>query len=222
MTFRDETDASAARRDALRASDTPEDRAELEGLEARIDAERARALTVLQNVRIATPCSASWAGMAGDDRARRCALCDENVYDLSALTAVEAVRLIATHEGKLCARLHRRRDGTLITSDCAVGRKQRRKQALVAGAVALAVGAAGTLAAQRPEPVPLDAIAAAGPSPARAWFPQPPFELDEDAFRHGPPELVPPPQGYIISTAMEAVCGAWDIVEGPPPSESPR
>lgn len=198
MTFRDEMSAAAARRDALRASPAPEDREELATLEARIDAERTRALTVLQNVKIATPCPASWAGMVGDDRARHCALCDKHVYDLSALTAVEAVRLIATHEGSLCARLYRRRDGTLITGDCAVGRKRRRKRAFVAGAAALAVGAAATFAV-RPEPAPLT-TATIEPSAARTWFPQPPFELDEDAFLHGPPDPLPPPlMGAIIS-----------------------
>ncbi len=83
--------------------------------------ERAR----LDSIRIASPCPAKWEEMAGDDRVRFCGLCKKNVYDLSALTRGEAERLLGEKEGKLCARLFRRADGTVLTRDCPVGFRAR-------------------------------------------------------------------------------------------------
>jgi hypothetical protein len=73
----------------------------------------------LQQVQIASPCDASWEEMAGDDRTRFCAQCSLNVYNLSEMSQAEA--LIIEKEGRLCARIYRRRDGTIVTRDCPVG-----------------------------------------------------------------------------------------------------
>jgi hypothetical protein len=78
-------------------------------------------LTDLNALRIASPCPASWAAMRGDHRVRFCDACSKHVYDLSGLTAVEARSLIAEAEGRVCVRLYRRRDGTVLTADCPVG-----------------------------------------------------------------------------------------------------
>ena len=75
----------------------------------------------LRNVRIASPCGEDWEAMYGDDRVRFCGKCQLNVYNLSAMTRVEAERLIAGREGRLCARFFRRADGTVLTTDCPVG-----------------------------------------------------------------------------------------------------
>ena len=76
----------------------------------------------LEDFEIATPCSASWDGMLGDDRTRLCELCERNVYDVSEMTRAEALELIARTEGvRLCVRLHRRADGTVLTTDCPRG-----------------------------------------------------------------------------------------------------
>jgi hypothetical protein len=83
------------------------------------------ALTLLDDVRIASPCPANWEDMAGDDRSRHCSACDRTVYDLSAMTASEAVALIREKEGRLCARLFRRSDGRVLTADCPVGLRAR-------------------------------------------------------------------------------------------------
>src|SRR5512144_2722432 len=85
---------------------------------------------------IASPCPASWESMKGDDRVRFCELCNLNVYNFAQLTQTEAAALIANSEGRICARLYRRADGTVITRDCPVGlRALRRRAARVAGAV---------------------------------------------------------------------------------------
>ena len=72
----------------------------------------------LDELRIATPCGASWDAMEGDERTRHCKQCDRSVHDLSHLTLREARLLLARREGRLCVRLYRREDGTLLTRDC--------------------------------------------------------------------------------------------------------
>jgi hypothetical protein len=75
-------------------------------------------LTILEDIRIATPCRASWDEMPGDDRVRSCPACARAVYNIAAMTSSEAAALIANREGRLCARLFRRADGTIVTADC--------------------------------------------------------------------------------------------------------
>ncbi len=75
----------------------------------------------LNNIRIASPCSASWNEMYGDDRKRFCGDCKLNVYNLSGMTRDEAEVLIMNAEGRLCVRFYKRADGSVITQDCPVG-----------------------------------------------------------------------------------------------------
>src|SRR5215475_10221592 len=65
-----------------------------------------------QQIRIASPCSANWERMAGDDRVRYCPECQLNVYNMSALTISQIEELVANHEGRLCGRFYRRLAGT--------------------------------------------------------------------------------------------------------------
>lgn len=83
-------------------------------------------LDLLNQVRIASPCPASWTRMRGDDQVRFCEQCQRNVYNLSAMTRPEAERLILEKEGRLCARYYQRADGTLLTQDCPVGLRRAR------------------------------------------------------------------------------------------------
>ncbi|HVT13577.1 MAG TPA: hypothetical protein VHE55_15030 [Fimbriimonadaceae bacterium] len=75
----------------------------------------------IDNLQIAKPCPASWDEMSGDERVRHCALCRKNVYNLSAMSRDEIRRLIEEREGKFCARMFRRDDGKVMTSDCPKG-----------------------------------------------------------------------------------------------------
>lgn len=76
----------------------------------------------LNRATVAKPCSANWNEMTGDERARHCADCGMNVYNISAMTPNEARGLITSHEGtRLCVRLFKRADGTVITRDCPKG-----------------------------------------------------------------------------------------------------
>ena len=106
---------------------------------------------VLDDVRIASPCSAAWDQMRGDDRVRFCAECGKHVYNLSALSRTEAEALIREKEGRLCARIYRRRDGTVLTDNCPVGLRQMRRAflmqvSLIGGVFALIPGGAALAA----------------------------------------------------------------------------
>src|ERR1051325_9848379 len=83
---------------------------------------------VVDSIRIASPCSARWEDMEGDDRARFCGQCRKHVFNFSAMTRQEAESLIRAKEGKLCGRFYRRRDGRVLTADCSVGGARRRSR----------------------------------------------------------------------------------------------
>jgi hypothetical protein len=90
---------------------------------------------LLERVRIATPCPASWNNMEGDERVRFCSQCELHVYNLSEMAKQEAESLIAKTEGRLCGRIYRRADGTILTKDCPVGvRALRRRVSRASGA----------------------------------------------------------------------------------------
>jgi len=72
----------------------------------------------LPTIRIARPCNSSWDLMQGDDRVRHCSNCDRDVYSSAGLSREELWALVHEREGRLCMRLYRRPDGTLVTGDC--------------------------------------------------------------------------------------------------------
>jgi|ERR1051325_9540322 hypothetical protein len=101
----------------------------------------------LEGVRVASPCEVAWDRMAGDERVRHCTQCDLNVYNFAELTRDEIRDLLARTEGRVCARLYRRADGTLLTRDCPSGlrRLQRRMSRAAAAMVAAMVSASAFL-----------------------------------------------------------------------------
>jgi len=99
-----------------------------------------KSTSLLDKTYVATPCTADWERMEGDAEKRFCGQCSLYVYNVSALSRGEAEALIARAEGRLCMRLYRRADGTVITRDCPVGlRAVRRRVARAAGAAFAAV-----------------------------------------------------------------------------------
>lgn len=80
-----------------------------------------RQLTVLDHIRIASPCTVPWSSMQGDDRTRHCGQCNLIVFNLSNMTRPEAEALIIKHQGRLCIGYFQRADGTILTSDCPGG-----------------------------------------------------------------------------------------------------
>ena len=100
----------------------------------------ARFSSPLDHVRVAAPCPADWDKMIGTDRARFCGQCNLNVYNLSSMSRAEAEAFISNSEGRVCVRFYRRRDGSILTSNCPVGlRAMRRRLSRVAAAVGTAV-----------------------------------------------------------------------------------
>src|SRR5688572_20614291 len=103
--------------------------------------QRHRPTTIsLELIEIASPCTASWDAMHGDDRVRFCEQCKLHVYDISAMSRPEATELISSHQGRLCVQMYRRPDGTVITDDCSAIRKAARRAArfaIAAGSVVL-------------------------------------------------------------------------------------
>jgi hypothetical protein len=90
----------------------------------------------LADVQLASPCTASWADMAGTERVRFCRECQRNVYNLSAMSRAEAEELVHQRETqRLCIRFYRRADGTLLTADCPVGVRKLRRAARQSWAV---------------------------------------------------------------------------------------
>ena len=148
MTYRNDVEALAARHDAL-AADVATKIRELDAARQLLDDAQHRArLPVLPNIRVASPCSADWNQMTGDERVRACASCNKNVYNLSDMTRDEAEALIVEKEGRLCVRYFQRKDGTILLKDCTIGVAQKRKRRLFAAGAA-AVLAAGAFAALR-------------------------------------------------------------------------
>ena len=75
----------------------------------------------LTNLKIASPCSANWNAMQGNERKRFCSECKLSVYNLSGMTRYDAENLLRLSEGRLCVRYYQRADGTILTADCPVG-----------------------------------------------------------------------------------------------------
>jgi hypothetical protein len=94
-------------------------------------------LPTLELIQIATPCEASWEDMRGDDRVRFCGQCKLHVYNISDMPRDEAEKLVREREGRLCVRMFRRHDGTVLTRDCPVGLRAVR-QRLIRSVAALA------------------------------------------------------------------------------------
>lgn len=144
MSYRDDVAALAARKVALdqQLRDLTRERDETARL-----LEQVR-LPVLPNMRVAAPCNASWDAMTGDDRARHCGECKQQVFNLSALTTEQAESLIREKHGDLCVRYFKRKDGTVLTADCKVGAKKReRRRTVAASAIAISLfGAGGSVA----------------------------------------------------------------------------
>jgi hypothetical protein len=108
----------------------------------------------IDSIQVASPCPASWRKMKGDSTVRHCEECNLNVYDFSNLNRAEIKQLIVKNEGtRLCVRLHKREDGTLITRDCPVGVRslQRRKLAWVSAGCFAFVALVGFVSRIDPE-----------------------------------------------------------------------
>jgi len=98
----------------------------------------AKSPSPLDSLEIASPCSASWEQMKGDEKVRFCTGCRKKVYALSSMTRKEAESILLHPGGSPCVRFFQRADGTVLTSDCPVGQRRVKWAARQTKAVGLA------------------------------------------------------------------------------------
>lgn len=79
--------------------------------------------SILDDISIASPCPVKWDQMQGDEKIRFCSLCELNIYNISLMTRKEAEVLLEAEADNICLRMYRRKDGTLITKDCPIGKR---------------------------------------------------------------------------------------------------
>ena len=175
-------------------------------------------MPLLETITVASPCTADWDAMQGDERVRFCGLCELNVYNLSALPRDEAEAFVREAEGKVCVRMYKRRDGTLLTQDCPVGlrAKLRRKLSWLAGLAASALASVGGVflgsrsaePGVHPRPLPVAAQGGAGPvSPPPQVVQTPPAQEIPPPVRAKMGELVraPSPAAQALQTPPELI-----------------
>ena len=106
----------------------------------------------LSDLVITTPCSMDWNRMDGDARTRYCSQCEKYVFNIAAMTRSEAMQLIGIGDRKVCARIFRRPDGTIVTSECAppVPVAKRRRLQFSIGALVTLVTSSAALFAMTP------------------------------------------------------------------------
>jgi hypothetical protein len=86
-----------------------------------------------ERLTIATPCDMRWEEMTGDARVRYCGACQLSVYNVSEMSTSEVEALLQPG-GRVCARLYRRPDGTVVTGDCRrIWRDQRTEAVTLLG-----------------------------------------------------------------------------------------
>ena len=116
----------------------------------------------LNAIDVASPCGESWNAMSGDERARHCESCKQDVYDLGGLSRAEGIELVRRAQGgeDICVRFLRRADGTVLTADCPSQLQRARKvrkslRGVAASAAALLGGALAQGCDQPPPPAPI-------------------------------------------------------------------
>lgn len=112
-------------------------------------------IDALDRIHVASPCSADWDEMAGDEQVRFCLHCSKHVHDLSKITRNEVRKLVIASGGSLCVRYEKRPDGRLRTAERAEPLTQirsRRLSRIAAGAFTASLSLAQSVAAQTPRP----------------------------------------------------------------------
>jgi hypothetical protein len=220
MTYRGETDPLKIKESTLATELSQLRRREREVTraldEARATLRKESTLPLLEDVRIASPCSASWEEMVGDARVRLCGKCAKNVYNLSEMTRDEAEALLGTNDGNLCVRLYQRKDGTVLTTDCPTGVKAKRVRRVVAlAAAALGAGSAALMAAH-PTPTMGECPRAFHPEEPGAMGVAGPFPLPEQSASEPLADLTPM-AGRLLPPPAKGLQGAAPrILQGAP------
>ena len=92
----------------------------------------------LDVLNVPNPCAVPWKSMAGSNQVRFCTQCQMSVYNLSAMTSVEANAVLNSIESP-CVRFFRRLDGTVVTTERCGGKVARSWRRFTAATVAMFV-----------------------------------------------------------------------------------
>lgn len=103
-----------------------------------------RASRILDNLKQVQHCPAKWSEMEGDERVRFCSICQKNVYSVANMTREEAEQAVMQAGGRLCMRMYRRPDGTILTRDCGKAERVWVKWTAVLAPLLIALGIAAT------------------------------------------------------------------------------
>jgi len=139
------------------------------------------------------PCSEPWTSMQGDERVRHCGACERDVYDLSAMTELEAeVRLLNASDVTPCIRYARDLDGHVVHR---AAPRRYAPQHATAAAAALSVTLAASMV-HATDRQPAQCIAYEQPAPAPPAS-APPSSGAAMAPAAAPPSIppIPPPLG---------------------------
>jgi hypothetical protein len=161
----------------------------------------------LDLVEIPIPCEVPWNSMPSDEQVRHCGQCRQNVYNVSAFTRAEAMKLLRT---RACLRIYRRPDNTVITSDCRERLRAARKRGLLVFAGALLVVLWAQICAQFFGLMGLRRLIGGGPTmgePAPISVP----------VMGAPPVLPPPPPEVPLMGLPEPPPPRMGEVAAPPP-----
>jgi len=71
----------------------------------------------LDQLQVVSPCSTDWDRMSGDEKKRFCSGCNKFVYDFSQMTRRQVEAIVSINRGRMCARITRRPDGSLLTME---------------------------------------------------------------------------------------------------------
>jgi hypothetical protein len=144
----------------------------------------------VDGLEISSPCTVAWESMPGNDRVRRCGRCRQDVFNIAALTRYQARLLIANRQGRLCVRIFRRPDGTVVTADCWSRLRAARKRGIAAWTLMLIAVAWTEVVAMR---AGLRALREVRPRdrPPPTSLPQP-FDPDQLVNSPPPPEFLQP------------------------------
>jgi hypothetical protein len=177
----------------------------------------------LEVIDIARPCPADWDEMRGDDQVRFCKHCSLNVYNLSAMSREAAERLVAQREGRLCIRMYRRLDGTVVTADCEgaiklaakrVGRFAKAAMAMMLTAALAPLGLSRWLSAAPTDKSSTPPVCVTPPQPTRAMMGDmvaPPVQLQGKM-------LAPAKMGEMVA---QPLMGTPVPLPPPPPATQP-
>src|SRR5215510_11108097 len=71
----------------------------------------------LDKLQVVSPCSTDWDRMSSDEKKRFCSECNKFVYDFSQMTRRQVKAIVSIHKGRLCARITRKPDGSVVTAE---------------------------------------------------------------------------------------------------------